>query len=187
VSPVRKLVGRVRDRNGSERGVTVVELLTVLIILGTVLGALTTLFVRGMNAELEANNRFRAQDQARLAVDRMRRELHCASAITASASSITATLPGHCKTAIGGATTLVVYSMQTVSTDRYRLQRAANGGATVTVADYLTSQNAFTYTAPSTSSLGKLSVDFRVNLKPAETWKEWHLVTDIALRNTLRT
>jgi hypothetical protein len=116
----------------------------------------------------------------------MRRELHCASAITASASAVTATLPGHCPSAIGGTTTSVVYSMQTVSASRYRLQRAANGGAAVTVADYLTSQNAFAYTAPSPSSLGKLNVDFRVNLKPAETWKTWHLVTDIVLRNTLR-
>jgi prepilin-type N-terminal cleavage/methylation domain-containing protein len=173
-------------RINREGGFTAVEVLTVLIILGIVLGALTTLFVRGMNAELEANNRFRAQDQARLAVDRMRRELHCASAISASASSITSTLPGHCKTAIGGTTTTVVYSMQAVSTERYRLRRAANGGAAVTVADYLTSQSVFTYTAPSPTSLGKLSVDFRVNLKPAETWKTWHLVTDIVLRNTIR-
>jgi type II secretory pathway pseudopilin PulG len=182
VSPGRKVLARAHEN----KGITVIEVLTVLIILGTVLGALTTLFVRGLNAELEANNRFRAQDQARLAVDRMRRELHCANAITATATSVTATLAGTCPTAIGGASTSVVYSMQNVSTNRYRLRRAANGGAAATVADYLTSQNAFTYAAPSTTSLGKLNVDFRVNIKPAQTWKTWHLVTDIVLRNTTR-
>jgi Tfp pilus assembly protein PilV len=182
VSALRKVLGRARD----ERGITLVEILTVLIILGTVLGALTTLFARGMSAELDANNRFRAQDQARLAVDRMRREIHCASAITSTASTVTATLPGHCPSAIGGTVTTVVYNVESVGASRYRLRRAANGGAAVTVADYITTQNSFSYTAPSPTALGKLTVDFRVNIKPAETWKTWHLVTDIVLRNTVR-
>lgn len=170
----------------SERGVTVVELLIVLIILGTVMGALTTLFVRGMRAELDADQRFRAQDQARLAVDRMRREIHCASAIANTASAVTVTLPGHCPSAVGGNATSVVYNFQSVAANRYRLRRAVNGGAAVTIADYITSQNAFAYTAPSPTTLGKLAVDFQVNVKPADGWKTWRLQTDIVLRNTLR-
>jgi hypothetical protein len=158
----------------------------VLIIMGTVLTALTTLFVGGMKAELEADQRFRAQDQARLAVDRMRREIHCASAISSTATAVTVTLPGHCPSAVGGASTSVVYNFQSVSSNRYKLRRAVNGGAAVTVADYITSQNAFAYTAPSTTTLGKLNVDFNVNVKPDEGWKTWHLNTDIVLRNTVR-
>jgi type II secretory pathway pseudopilin PulG len=181
VSAARRLLARARG----EGGITIVELLVVLIILGTVLGALTTLFVRGMKAELDADNRFRAQDQARLAVDRMRREIHCAGAITSSATTVTATLPGHCPSAVGGATTTVVYSFQSVSGNRYRLRRTVNGAA-ATVADYITSQNAFSYAAPSPSSLGKLNVDFPVNVDPNEGWKTWRLQTDIVLRNTVR-
>jgi type II secretory pathway pseudopilin PulG len=173
-------------RPDRQAGVTVVELLVVLIIMGTVLTALTTLFVRGMKAELEADQRYRAQDQARLAVDRMRREIHCSSAIVATATTVTATLPGHCPSAVGGATTTVVYSFQNVSASRYKLRRAVNGGAAATVADYITSDSAFAYTAPSSSSLGKLNVDFRVNVKPDEGWKTWRLQTDIVLRNTTR-
>jgi type II secretory pathway pseudopilin PulG len=175
-----------RVRVNSQRGVTVVELLVVLIIMGTVLGALTTLFVRGMKAELEADQRFRAQDQARLAVDRMRRELHCASAVVATATSVTATLAGHCPSAVSATTTTVVYSFQNAGTSRYKLRRSVNGGAAATVADYITTDNAFAYTDPSTSSLGKLSLDLQVNVKPDEGWKTWRLQTDIVLRNTVR-
>jgi type II secretory pathway pseudopilin PulG len=170
----------------SQRGVTIVELLTVLIIMGTVLGALTTLFVRGMKAEVEADKRYRAQDQARLAVDRMRREIHCASGITATATTVSATLPGHCPSAVSGTVTTIVYSFQSVAASRYKLRRAVNGGTATPIADYVTDQNAFAYTAPSTASLGKLNVDLKVNVKPNEGWSTWRLQTDIVLRNTVR-
>ena len=173
-------------RLAAASGVTVVELLIVLIILGTVLTALTTLFVGGMKAELEADQRFRAQDQARLAVDRMRREVHCASAISSTASVVTVTLPGHCPSAVGATVTTVVYNFQSVASSRSKLRRAVNGGAAVTVADHITSENAFSYTAPSTATLGKLNVDLQVNVKPDEGWKTWRLNTDIVLRNTVR-
>jgi type II secretory pathway pseudopilin PulG len=166
--------------------VTVVELLVVLVIMGTVLGALTTLFVRGMKAELDADTRYRAQDQARLAVDRMRRELHCASAITSTATTVSATLPGHCPTAVGATTTTVLYDFESAGTNRYKLRRAVNGGTAATVADHITNDNAFSYSPPSSSSLGKLSLDLQVNVKPGEGWKTWRLQTDIVLRNTLR-
>jgi type II secretory pathway pseudopilin PulG len=173
-------------RPSSQAGVTVVELLVVLIIMGTVLTALTTLFVGGMKAELEADQRFRAQDQARLAVDRMRREIHCASAISSSATAVSVTLAGHCPSAVSGAETTVLYNFQSAGSNRYKLRRTVNGGAAATVADYITTDNAFAYAAPSTASLGKLSVDFRVNVKPDEGWKTWRLQTDIVLRNTVR-
>ena len=165
-----------------EDGYTMIELVSVLIILTTVLTALTALFVSGAKAELELNRRFEAQQAARVAADRMRREVHCASGVTfSSAASITVTLPGHCPTAVGGATTNIVYTTEAVTSERYRLKRG-----TVPIADRLTSGDVFSYVAPSDDSLGKLHLDFRVNLKPSETWKTWHLETDVVLRNTLR-
>ena len=68
-----------------------------------------------------------------------------------------------------------------MSSGRYRLER--NG---VKVADYLTQADVFSYTAPSTSTLGRLHVDFPVNVTPNEGWKQWRLVDDIVLRNTVR-
>ena len=82
---------------------------------------LTVLFVQATNAEFQMNERFQAQQSARLAVDKMRRELHCASAITptGSASSITVTLPAQCPTS-GGSQVNIVYDTELVSANRYR-------------------------------------------------------------------
>ena len=63
-----------------ERGYTLVEMLVVMAILGVVIAGLTTVFVSGSRAELDMNRRFQAQQQARLALDRIRADLHCASA-----------------------------------------------------------------------------------------------------------
>ena len=167
----------------SESGHTLVELLSVMIILGIVLTALTTLFVSGAKAELDTNKRFQAQTYARTAVDRLRREIHCASAISVGGggSSVVVTLPAHCPTS-GGSIATITYDTVLVSANRYRLRRAS-----VILADYLaTNSTLFSYTAPSPSTLGQLHVDMSVNVNPNEGWKRWHLVTDIVLRNTLR-
>ena len=150
-------------------------------ILLTVLTAITTLFVSGSQAELDANRRFQAQQEARLATDRLRRDVHCSSGVTlTSAASITVALPAQCPSA-GGTAVNVVYDTQLVAASRYRLRRAG-----VQVADYLTTANVFSYVAPSSSSLAKLHVDLPVNVKPQEGWKQWRLVSDVVLRNTVR-
>jgi prepilin-type N-terminal cleavage/methylation domain-containing protein len=172
---------RLRRLVAGESGYTLIELVMVLAILGTVVGALTTLFVGATNAEFESNRRFQAQQSARIAIDKMRREIHCASAITptGATSSISVTLPGQCPSA-GGSQTTVTYD--TVgSGQRFQLRR--NG---VNLADYVTLQNAFNYTAPVPgTSLGKLTVTLPINTKPTNG-REWRLVADMVLRNTTR-
>jgi hypothetical protein len=161
-------------------------------ILLTVLTALTALFASGAKAELDANRRFQAQQAARLAVDRMRREIHCASAVAVDPADstvvdgntvykkITVTMPAHCPTA-GGTQIDVVYDTQAVSGDRYRIRRAG-----VRIADYVTRGYIFSYIPPSSSTRGRLSVDLPINVNPSEGWKSWRLTSDIVLRNTLR-
>jgi prepilin-type N-terminal cleavage/methylation domain-containing protein len=167
-------------------GYTLIELLTVLSIFLVVVTSLTTLFVSGAQAELDANRRFQAQQEARVAVDRMRREIHCASALTVnSAASISVTLPAGCPTA-GPSQATVVYDTANVSGSRYTLRRKKDSEAAVVIADYLTSGNVFSYVAPSTSALGQLHVDMPVNVYPNQAWKGWRLTTDIVLRNTSR-
>jgi len=176
------MITRLRRLLADERGYTLIELLQVTVILGVIMGALTTVFVRAMNAELEMNKRFTSQQEARIAVDKMRREVHCARLVSpaGASASITVTLPVGCPGAPSAETT-VVYATQLVSTNRYKLNRNS-----VRVADYITTSSVFTYTAQSTSSLAKLNVNLPVNSKPAETGKTWRLNADIVLRNSTR-
>ncbi len=183
-----RLAGRVRE----SAGYTLVELIAVMAILLTVLTALTALFASGAKAELDANRRFQAQENARVAVDRMRREIHCASAVALDAADskvvggntlyrkVTATLPAHCPTA-GGTQIAVVYDIQAVAAGRYRLRRDG-----IRIADYVTASHVFSYVPPSSSTRGRLSVDLPINVNPTENWKRWRLTSDIVLRNTLR-
>ena len=175
---MRRLIARARE----QRGYTMIELLMAMVIMVTVVTALTTLFVSGARAELELNRRFEAQQAARVAADRMRREVHCASGVTfTSAASSTGILPGHCPTATGGAVTNVAYTTELVSSGRYKLKRGS-----ATVADYLTSGDVFAYVAPTDDTLGRLALDFKVNLLPSQSWKTWRLQTGVVLRNTTR-
>ena len=174
-------------------GYTMIELLAVLAIFLTVVTALTTLFVSGSKAELDANNRFQAQQNARLALDRLRRELHCSSGITQTdGTALTATpvaairvaLPSHCPSA-GGTTITVDYTVVANGSSRWELQRVKSGTA-IPIADYLIEDEIFTYAAESAASRALLHVDMPVNVNPNEGWKTWRLVDDIVLRNTLR-
>jgi prepilin-type N-terminal cleavage/methylation domain-containing protein len=199
---LRRLLRRLR----SETGYSLIEMLTVLVITAVVMGSLTTLFVQASNAELDMNNRFQAQLNARLALDKVRREVHCAKSATpagVSTSSITITLSWlqsdgstfNCKTGSGS----VTWCTRSVATNRYALYRVAGSTCTggVKWADYLVPSGSapecsgalciFNYTAQSTSSLAKLHVDLPINVKPSKTVELYELADDIALRNSSRT
>jgi prepilin-type N-terminal cleavage/methylation domain-containing protein len=190
------MIGRLLRRLRREHGYSLIEMLIVLSIMGVVMGALTTLFVQASNAELDMNNRFQAQLSARLALDKMRREVHCGSVATpaGSSSSVTLTLPSYCKTGSGS----ITWCTRSVATNRYALYRVVGSSCTggVKWADYLVPTATapvcsgalciFTYTAQSTTSLAKLHVDFPVNVKPSKTVEQYELVDDIVLRNSSR-
>jgi prepilin-type N-terminal cleavage/methylation domain-containing protein len=174
------------ERNAGEAGFSLTEMVTVMVILGVVLVGITTMFHAGIRAETRANQEFQAQQNARLALDRMRQELHCASAISApngtAVSTVTVTLPAGCR----GADTSVTYATATVATGRWELTRAGNATGSSTVADHLTSSTLFTYYTPASGTLGRLAVDLPVNLNPTDTSTQWRLQDDIVLRNTSR-
>lgn len=173
---------RIRRLLACERGYTMIELLQVTAILGVVLTGLTVIFIQASNAQLDMNRRFQAQQSARIAIDKMRREIHCARAITpaGTSSSIAVTIPAQCPTS-GGTQIDVVYDTQLVSPGHYRLRRAG-----VTIADYVRVADVFTYTAPTTANLGTLHVDLPVNIQPPGSGSNWELAADMVLRNTTR-
>jgi prepilin-type N-terminal cleavage/methylation domain-containing protein len=181
---MRRIVSHLRGREG---GYTIPELLSVMAILGIVITVLASFFASGSRTQTTLTRKFDAQQNARLALDRIRREVHCAGglSVTGGGTTVSMTLPAQCPTS-GASSVTVSYQTVFVSTNRYRLTRTFNGTTTSTVADYLTFSTPFSYTAPSYNALGRLHVDFRVNRYPSEGWNGWRVVDDIVLRNTLR-
>jgi prepilin-type N-terminal cleavage/methylation domain-containing protein len=156
IAALRRRLGR------NERGYTLIEMLTVMVIMGVVMGALTAVFVSAFKSETDMNKRFQAQVGSRLALDRIRRDVHCGKAQAASspvgtaAWSVTLTLGSYCRalrplpsplpsycTINGDGTTTcsVTWCTRNVSTNRYALYRvlSATCGSTggVKWADYL--------------------------------------------------
>jgi prepilin-type N-terminal cleavage/methylation domain-containing protein len=188
----RRRLARLR----SERGYSLIEMLTVMVIMGVVMASLSAVFVQASNSESDMNNRFQAQLTARLALEKMRREVHCASVATpvGASSSVTITLASYCKTGSG----LITWCTRSVATNRYGLYRVAGstcvGG--VKWADFLVPSSTatvcsgalciFDYTAQSLTSLASLRVDFPVNVKPSKTVDGYELIDDIVLRNSSR-
>ena len=182
----RLLVRLLRD----QRGYSLMELLVSISILGSVMASVSVLLVSATTSEVDMNRRFQAQTQARLGLDLMRREVHCAISVVTAAgppARATLTLNTACPTAAAGA----VVSWCTVQngTGRYGLWRyvgAACTGTGVMVADYLSAGNVFTYYPQSTTSLAKLGVQFDVNLTPTKPERRFRLQDDLVLRNSTR-
>jgi type II secretory pathway pseudopilin PulG len=76
-------VGAARRRLGAEQGYSLVELLIVLFILLLVIGVLADGFTSASRAEVDQTNRASDQQSARQALDRMRKDIHCATNATA--------------------------------------------------------------------------------------------------------
>ena len=184
---------RIRALLVREQGYSIVELLTVCTILTVVVGALTTLFVGASKGELDMNRRFQAQESARLAIDKLRREIHCASAVSpsGSSSSITITIPAQCPTTHGFTSIRwCVLPPPAAPSGRYALYRSTAATCTtangVKWADYLTTQPIFTYTVQSSQSLATLGVALVVNLRQDSAQGTFKLNDNIVLRNSSR-
>jgi len=185
-----------RATAGEERGYTLVELLVVMVILGVVLSGLTAVFVSGSNASVDLNRRFAAQQEARVALDRIRGDIHCASA--AQAQTINS-YPG-LKLAVGNCyastPTVAWCAVQvTSSPPHYALYRTtgttslctSSDASRVLVADYLTTSSAFTTATIPQYSLQNVGVDFTVSVHPTTKTRDAYRLTDsIVARNATR-
>lgn len=176
-----------------QAGYTLVELLTVLVIFTVILTALVSLFVQGSNAQAEASARFESQQNARLALDKLRREIHCASEAetvggTGSTAEVTLHLPSHCPTS-GGAPSDVKWCTVAAGTTRYALYRVQSGtcsAAGIKWADYLTMPAIFDYQTQATTRRSRLRVELPVDLVPGDSIAGYELCDLIVLRNSLR-
>jgi prepilin-type N-terminal cleavage/methylation domain-containing protein len=76
------VVAQLRARLAQEEGMTLPELLTSMAILSVVLTAIIGVFVSGLRAETNMNNRFQAQQNARLALTSLRNEIGSACSVS---------------------------------------------------------------------------------------------------------
>ena len=193
-----------------EAGYTVIELIIVMVILTVVLGAIVALFTSGINADADQNRRFQAQQDARLAMDKLRRELHAGCTVAAPStyntpvSSITVYFASD-SCASGTHTVTWCTSGSGTNFTLFRIVATSCTGATQSFATQLTSGAIFMYLPPnshlvSISSLGqgtsasyivtsdgsstlpRIHVDLTSNYGTRST-NNYRLVDDIALRN----
>ena len=82
VVQIASVMRKLRDRLGRDDGYTLVELITVMAILGIVLAPLSSSFASGMVHQASQTRREQAYANARVALQRLRLDVHCASAVT---------------------------------------------------------------------------------------------------------
>ena len=200
------MTGRLSD----DGGYSLIELLVVMALLSVVVGGIVTLFASGLNSEADQNRRFQAQQDGRLALDKLRREVHSACTISTpntyntAVSSVTIYFPSD-NCASGTHSVTWCTSGSSGRFGLYRIVATSCNGDTPKFADYLTSGTIFTYLPPSShlvtstslgqgtgsgaiatqdlaSTLPRLHVDLNLELRGGLA-DGYHLVDDIALRN----
>lgn len=185
------------ERIRGEGGYSMIEMLVTMAILGTVMASITGLFVAGTRAQVDMNERFQGQQEARLALTKMRREVHCASTATGQGTPnadgyythVLLTLASYCKTGSGQVSWCsVVYPG---SNTRFRLFRQTgatcdSASPSVRWADYLTTAYLFKPENGISGQLAKLRVNFPVDLRPEDSLRSYRLTDAIVLRNSTR-
>jgi prepilin-type N-terminal cleavage/methylation domain-containing protein len=76
------VVARLRARLAQEDGMTLIELLTTMSILGLVMTGIIVMFTSGLRATTDMNTRFQAQQNARLALSSLRNDIGSACTVT---------------------------------------------------------------------------------------------------------
>jgi prepilin-type N-terminal cleavage/methylation domain-containing protein len=184
------VIERVRLRLRGEAGYSLVEMLTVLVIMSVVFAGITDIFVAGSKAQADQSNRFQAQLDSRLALDKIRRDAHCASTVSSYANNaVTLTISG-CS---GGNVSWCTAQVSGIA-NRYALYRQSGTSCSSSgtmVADYLVSGAVFPTDPGTTQSAGcgclkYLDVDFKVSVRRSQSVDTYELTDSIYLRNSTR-
>jgi prepilin-type N-terminal cleavage/methylation domain-containing protein len=208
----RRTSSGMRARLGDERGFSLPEMLMVLAILGVVLAAMTQLFASASQSQVDQTNRVRSQLDGRVALDQLRREIHCASSVSGNEAwpnirSITIVIPSSCATwrsgilsvtwcTLGSSSpyTLWRYPHTTDLSAASYLSACLNTGSggtawtsNVVATSSVTGGQVFrTYTPSSGSTLASISLDVPVGRGASANQSLFEFTDNVALRNTPR-
>lgn len=181
---------------GDEGGYSLVEMLTVMMIMSVVFTGLTTVFTSASKADLDMQNRFNAQVNTRIALDKLRTDAHCAYDVspntpnpwTAAQSTITFKI-----TACGGSDVTWCTAQQSGSTTRWDLYRqvgtsCSSSSPAIRVAKYLSTATPFTAFAhvSGCGCLASVGVTLPIGVNRNAVTGLYRLQDTIFLRNSTR-
>jgi prepilin-type N-terminal cleavage/methylation domain-containing protein len=192
-----------------QAGYTLVETLVVMTILVIVIGSIADGFTSASKTETDQTARADDQEAARLALDRLRRDIHCASAATVAATNVAlpqngytlnlTVSPGRCvAVTAGGGVGLngsdgVQWCTVTKGANQYALYRtvvtACDAADAVFQVDHVTRPDVWEFLCGDNDShLESVGIDLPVNRdivnRPGRTYE---LTDRIALRNDTAT
>jgi Tfp pilus assembly protein PilW len=194
------MVARLRARLAQEDGMTLIELLWTLGILSFVMSGIIAVFVSGLHSEFDMNQRFQAQQEARLAIQTMRTDLHSACSMNVSSNPVAVpnntVLLGFCSNSTTTwSSTPVSYTTWCTRSEggtpvHYGLYRetandptgCATGTTGIREADWLTTASVFTPVIVS-GTRPELTVSVPVDAYPKNTTGVYKLADTIMLRN----
>ncbi|HWQ01418.1 MAG TPA: prepilin-type N-terminal cleavage/methylation domain-containing protein [Gaiellaceae bacterium] len=194
---------RRRASPAREEGFTMVEMLTVMVVLTIILAPLAGSFVHALAAQVDQTRRFDAQQAARQALDRMRKDIHCAHGVTdpyvndsggntivMTETNVTGT--AECPGLVQTNASAVQWCTVPVdgATDRYRLYREndpdnlCDGVGSTFMVDYLTKADLWESPTCVTSQYPTVAVTMPVDVDPVHHPAGSYELSDrIALRN----
>ena len=178
-----------------EAGYSLVEMVTVMAIMSIVLAGLTQVFTSASKADVDMGNRFQAQLDTRLALDKLRRDIHCADDVspntpnpwTSQQSTVTLVI-----TKCGGGNVTWCTAAQSGVTSRWVLYRQSSSSTcsssspAIKVASYLTTSTPFVGFSHASGTLASVSVSLPVSVNRTGTGT-YRLQDTIYLRNSVRT
>jgi Tfp pilus assembly protein PilW len=159
-----------------------VELLVVMVLSAIVMVGMVDVFVSGGRAGADANARLDAQQNTRLALDRIEFEGRCArsASIVNGGQGVAFTLPTTCSHASGSVTWCVANGVLT----RYTSNGCAGAGQTFVSG--VTSSAPFSLPAAASGDLPQLLIDLSVDTTPNDAGTSVTLTDAITLRNAAR-
>ena len=202
---LRRVLRRLARRPfpADEDGFTLIEMLVVMIVLLAILAPLTGSFVSAQTAQVEQTRRLDAQENARQALDRMRKDIHCAHGVTdpytndsggetivMTETNVTGT--AECPNLVQTNASAVQWCTIPVAgaTNRYQLYRendpdtTCDGNASTFMTDYLTRADLWASPTCVTGQYPTVAVTMPVDVDTTHSPEgSYQLGDEIALRN----
>ena len=182
-----------RERLRAADGFSLIELLTVMVVLSIILGVVVGSFTTAFTAQGRAFTKAQAEENARLALNRIRLDVHCATSVSTTPDGLVTLGEDSACPGLNGATS-VQWCTKKYSDNRWRLHReidgTCDGSGSTFMADYLVTEaedvtvlNPWIRVACGSGRAEALGVQFDVNVTPSKPNNGYKLHDEIALRN----